>query len=78
MKIIFQHLKGVCKVIAFVLDPIEVPEAVTTPTAFTSWLISVLESASLLAGHIYLSKAEIEVLAETWQKINLQEVPEND
>lgn len=64
--------------IAFVLDPIKVPKTVTTPTAFTSWLIRVLEGASLLAGHIYLSKAEIKALAEAWQKINSQEVPEND
>ncbi len=64
--------------VAFILDPIEVPKAATTPTAFTSWLISVLESASLLAGHIYLSKAEIEGLVKAWQNINSQEEMKND
>lgn len=64
--------------IAFVLDPIKVPKAVTTPAAFTSWLISVLESASLLAGHIYLSKAEITALTKAWQKINSQEESTHD
>lgn len=64
--------------VAFILDPVEVPKTVTTPTAFTSWLISVLESASLLAGHIYLSKAEIEALVKAWQNINSQGETKND